>query len=45
MSDREPVTFTLSNGAKVTAPREVARKLGWTEPQPEPKRATRSKTK
>lgn len=44
MADRDTVTFALPSGAKVTAPREVARKLGWTEPQPEPKRATR-KTK
>lgn len=46
MADRDTVTFALPTGAKVTAPRDVARKLGWVEPKAkaEPKRPTR-KTK
>lgn len=40
----EAVTFTLPTGARVTAPLDTARKLGWQPPaeKPAPKR-TRKK--
>ncbi len=42
MAGREMVTFTLETGARVTAPREVAERLGW-KPKPEPKPRRTSK--
>lgn len=41
MHAREVVTFTLPSGARVTAPIETAKRLGW-QPPAEPKR-TRKK--
>lgn len=44
MARTETVTFVLPTGAKVTAPKPLAIKLGYTEPKPEPKpRITRKK--
>ena len=45
MSRPEIVTFVLGSGAKVTAPRHLAERLGWTpEPEtPEPETPGRRK--
>jgi len=48
MSAAETVTFSLPSGAKVTAPLDLARRLGWQESQPPPlpkPRRTRKTTK
>ena len=41
MSRPEIVTFALGSGAKVTAPRHLAERLGWTA---EPERAAEPET-
>lgn len=33
-SKPETVTFNLPSGSKVTASKELAAKLGWSEPKP-----------
>ncbi len=52
MSATETVTFILPAGTKVTAPRRIAERMGWTspadqkdsdEPKPTAKRTTRRK--
>lgn len=41
MSNRETVTFALPSGAKVTASKELASKLGWSKPGPKTKPAAK----
>lgn len=40
MSSPDVVTFALPSGAKVTAPRPLAERMGW-KPEPAPKAAPR----
>lgn len=35
MAGTEVVTFALASGSKVTAPRHLAERLGWKQPEPD----------
>lgn len=41
MADSDVVTVTLASGTRVTCPRELAIRLGWTPPKTPPRRAKR----